>query len=32
VVLPTPHDVGADRADLVKDVLGWLDKYVGRVE
>jgi len=32
VVLPTPHDVRADRADLVKDVLGWLDKYVGRVE
>jgi type II secretory pathway pseudopilin PulG len=32
VVLETPHDVRADRADLVKEVLGWLDKYLGRVE
>jgi eukaryotic-like serine/threonine-protein kinase len=31
VVLPTPHDVRADRADLVREVLGWLDKYLGRV-
>jgi len=30
-VLPTPHDVRADRAELVKEVLGWLDKYLGRV-
>lgn len=32
VVLDTPHDVTARRSDLVKEVLGWLDKYLGRVE
>jgi dienelactone hydrolase len=32
VVLETPLDVRADRPHLVKEVLGWLDKYLGRVE
>lgn len=31
VVLGTPHDVTADRPNLVKAVLEWLDKYLGRV-
>lgn len=31
VVLETPHDVTADRPNLVKAVLQWLDKYLGRV-
>ncbi len=30
VVLETPHDVTADRPNLVKAVLEWLDKYLGR--
>ena len=30
-VLETPHDVRADRADLVPEVLDWLDRYLGRV-
>ncbi len=32
VVLETPHDVRADRPALVREVLGWLDKYLGRPE
>jgi len=32
VVLETPHDVRLDRPRLVKEVLAWLDKYLGRVE
>jgi eukaryotic-like serine/threonine-protein kinase len=32
VVMDTPHDVRNDRPTLVKEVLGWLDKYLGRVE
>ncbi len=32
VVLDTPHDVLADRPALVREVLGWLDRYLGRVE
>ncbi len=32
VVLETPHDVLADRPALVKEVLGWLDRYLGPVE
>ncbi len=32
VELETPHDVRADRPALVKSVLGWLDRYLGRVE
>jgi len=32
VVLETPHDVRADRPRLVNAVLGWLDKYLGRVQ
>ncbi len=31
-ILNTPHDVSSDREDLMKEVLGWLDKYLGRVE
>lgn len=32
VVLDTPHDVQGQRTELVKAVLGWRDKYLGRVE
>jgi dienelactone hydrolase/predicted Ser/Thr protein kinase len=32
VVLNTPHDVREQRAELVKVVLAWLDKYLGRVD
>lgn len=32
VVLNTPHDVREQRSELVKVVLGWLDKYLGRVD
>ncbi len=32
VVLETPHDVTADRPALVREVLGWLDRYLGRVD
>jgi formylglycine-generating enzyme required for sulfatase activity len=32
VVLQSPHDVSTRRAELVPEVLGWLDKYLGRVE
>jgi dienelactone hydrolase len=32
IVRETPHDVTEQRAELVKDVLGWLDKYLGRVD
>ena len=31
VVFDTPHDVRLQRADLVKEVLAWYDKYLGRV-
>jgi eukaryotic-like serine/threonine-protein kinase len=31
VVLETPHDVRAQRPAMVSAVLGWLDKYLGRV-
>jgi dienelactone hydrolase len=32
VVFDTPHDVRLRRADLIKAVLGWYDKYLGRVD
>jgi eukaryotic-like serine/threonine-protein kinase len=32
VILETPHDVTEDRPRLTKEVLDWLDKYLGRVE
>jgi eukaryotic-like serine/threonine-protein kinase len=32
VVLDTPHDVTEQRPQLVKTVLAWLDRYLGRVE
>jgi eukaryotic-like serine/threonine-protein kinase len=31
VLLETPHDVTQDRPALVKEVLSWLDRYLGRV-
>lgn len=31
VMLDTPHDVSEDRPVLVKEVLEWLDRYLGRV-
>jgi dienelactone hydrolase len=31
VVFDTPHDVRQQMGDLVKEVLGWYDKYLGRV-
>ena len=31
-VLETAHGVDADRPHMVKEVLDWLDKYLGRVE
>ncbi len=32
VVLETPHDVAMRRGELVSEVLGWLDRYLGRVD
>lgn len=32
VELDTPHDVTNRRPELVKEVLAWLDKYLGRVD
>ncbi len=32
VIFDTPHDVSLRRADLVKEVLQWYDKYLGRVQ
>ena len=31
VVLDTPHDVSQQKDALSKEVLAWLDKYLGRV-
>jgi hypothetical protein len=31
VVFDTPHDVRLRRPDLIKEVLAWYDKYLGRV-
>jgi hypothetical protein len=31
VFLETAHDVSEQRADLVREVVAWLDKYLGRV-
>ena len=31
VVFDTPHDVSQQKTELAKNVLGWLDKYLGRV-
>jgi hypothetical protein len=31
IVLDTPHDVTQQRARLIQEVLGWLDRYLGRV-
>ena len=32
VVFETPHDVRLQRADMVKEVLAWYDRYLGRVQ
>ena len=32
VVFDTPHDVRLRRTDLVREVLDWSDKYLGRVQ
>jgi predicted esterase len=32
VVFDTPHDVSLRRSDLVREVLAWYDKYLGRVD
>jgi len=32
VLFDTPHDVTEQRPELIRTVLGWLDKYLGRVE
>jgi dienelactone hydrolase len=32
VVLDTPHDVTERRPELLQAVLGWLDKYLGRID
>jgi pimeloyl-ACP methyl ester carboxylesterase len=32
IVRETPHDVTEQRTELVKDVVGWLDKYLGTVD
>ncbi len=32
VEFETPHDVSERRAELIQNVLGWLDKYLGRVD
>jgi eukaryotic-like serine/threonine-protein kinase len=31
VVFDTPHDVSQKKPELSKEVLAWLDKYLGRV-
>jgi hypothetical protein len=31
VLLETAHDVSEKRADLIREVTGWLDKYLGKV-
>jgi alpha-beta hydrolase superfamily lysophospholipase len=32
VVMESPHDVTVQRGQLVKEVLAWLDKYLGPVD
>jgi eukaryotic-like serine/threonine-protein kinase len=32
VLFETAHDVRAERGDMVREVLAWLDKYLGRVD
>lgn len=31
VTFETAHDVSEQRADLVREVVAWLDKYLGKV-
>lgn len=31
IVLDTPHDVSQQRVTLIREVLAWLDRYLGRV-
>ncbi len=32
ILLDTTHDVTERRAELIQNVLGWLDKYLGRID
>jgi hypothetical protein len=32
ILLETAHDVSEKRADLVREVVGWLDNYLGKVD
>jgi hypothetical protein len=32
VVMESPHDVTLQQGQLVKEVLAWLDKYLGPVD
>jgi hypothetical protein len=32
IVFETAHDVAEQRADMVREVLGWFDKYLGKVD
>ena len=31
-ILEAPHDVRAQRGQMVAEVLAWLDKYLGRID
>jgi dipeptidyl aminopeptidase/acylaminoacyl peptidase len=31
VLLDTAHDVSEKRGDMIREVLAWLDKYLGKV-
>ena len=31
VIFDTSHDVSEKRADLIREVVAWLDKYFGKV-
>ena len=32
VVYETAHDVSVMRTEMIQEVLGWLDKYLGKVQ
>jgi len=31
VMFETGHDVSEQRADLIREVIGWLDHYLGKI-
>ncbi len=31
ILFDTAHDVSEQRTDLIREVLAWLDKYLGKV-